>query len=408
MEISEFVDRVKEFRRVALDRIPEPLSSHIEEEFETLEEMIMKQRPPRFAIVGRRGAGKSSLINAIFGSPVAAVGAVCSQTQQGRWYAYESSEGSLEILDTRGLGEGSHGFDSSFSEDPETTLRDSLSEKCPDCLLFLCKAKEVAARIDEDIASLQRIRMFVKDLHSYQVSVVGVVTQVDELDPVDVTTSPFNDDEKQANISAAQLRLNGVLSASVIDTVDVFAVCAYMRFEGNEIIHDRRWNIDRLIEDLVDRIPNSAQIRLARLAKVRAAQAKAARAVVTSTASLAGAVGVVPIPFADLPILTSMQTGMVTTIGYIAGRELDLKAVAEFLSGLGVSIGVGTAMREIARGLAKWLFPGGGSVISGAVAAATTYAIGEAAIQYFIVGKNLDQAKHAFDQERKKWSEEQE
>jgi predicted GTPase len=36
-----------------------------------LRTILLEQRPPAFALVGRRGAGKSSLVNALFGSKVA-------------------------------------------------------------------------------------------------------------------------------------------------------------------------------------------------------------------------------------------------------------------------------------------------------------------------------------------------
>src|SRR5690625_7942025 len=59
----------------------------------------------RIAVVGRRGAGKSSLINAIFGEDRAEVGDYKSQTGSGKWYLFENDLGGIDILDTLGLGE---------------------------------------------------------------------------------------------------------------------------------------------------------------------------------------------------------------------------------------------------------------------------------------------------------------
>jgi predicted GTPase len=59
-------------------------------------------------LVGRRGSGKSSLVNAIFGQQVAEVGHTKAQTGRGRWWVFQGDLGSIEILDTRGLQEGSN------------------------------------------------------------------------------------------------------------------------------------------------------------------------------------------------------------------------------------------------------------------------------------------------------------
>ena len=68
---------------------------------------MLEKRPPALVLVGRRGAGKSSLVNALFGAKVAELGHVTAQTGRGRWYDYERDGGSMSILDTRGVQEGS-------------------------------------------------------------------------------------------------------------------------------------------------------------------------------------------------------------------------------------------------------------------------------------------------------------
>src|SRR5690625_1100668 len=77
----------------------------IKEEISSLRSFVVGARPARLAIVGRRGAGKSSLINAFFGELKAEVGDYKSQTGTGTWYLFESELGGIDILDTRGLGE---------------------------------------------------------------------------------------------------------------------------------------------------------------------------------------------------------------------------------------------------------------------------------------------------------------
>ena len=106
---------------------------------------------------------------------------------------------------------------------------------------------------------------------------------------------------------------------------------------------------------------------------------------VKSTSAICTAVGAQPIPLADLPILTTLQLVMVSGIMYIAGRERSLRAATEFVGALGVNVGAGMVLREGARAVLKF-FPGWGNVVCGMVAGAGTYALGKAAIVYFLEG----------------------
>ena len=111
--------------------------------------------------------------------------------------------------------------------------------------------------------------------------------------------------------------------------------------------------------------------------------------------AICGAVGTQPIPLADFPILTTLQSSMVAGIMHISGRDVSLKMAGEWLAALGANIGMGLAMREGARAMLK-LVPLWGDVVSGGIAAAGTYAIGKAAIAYFIEGVSIGGAKTIF------------
>ena len=397
---SQVRELIGQYREKIWSLLPGPYRNRVGKELKELEELIMEARAPRIAIVGRRGAGKSSLINAIFNAEVAAVGAVKSTTGRGRWYEYAGEQGKLDILDTRGLGEGSGPAEESTASSALKEIAAAVSSKCPDAVLFLCKAKEVDARIDEDLNNLGEILKLIEKTHGYRAPVVGVVTQVDELDPVDVLP-PYEDEIKLRNIQEAWEQLWKKLVPLAGEGAVVIPTSAYMRFEeGGRLAADRRWNIDKLVEYLTEKLPRSAQLELARISRVKSVQRKLARTITAAAVALAGAAGSQPIPVADMPVITGIQAGMIIGIGYVSGRRLDGKGVKEFMSALGLNVGAAFVLREIARALVK-LFPGAGNFISGTVAAGATWAIGQAATAYFVEERKLKEVKKIYRQKRK-------
>jgi len=152
---------------------------------------------------------------------------------------------------------------------------------------------------------------------------------------------------------------------------------------------------------LAQELPNVARVEMIRISRDRQAQTQVAQTLVKSTSAICTAVGAQPIPLADLPILTTLQLVMVSGIMYIAGRERSLRAATEFVGALGVNVGAGMVLREGARAILKF-FPGWGNMVCGMVAGAGTYALGKAAIVYFLEGVSLKDARRIYVRSRKK------
>ena len=148
-------------------------------------------------------------------------------------------------------------------------------------------------------------------------------------------------------------------------------------------------------------LPNAARIEMARISQDRVVQADIAQILVKSTTAMCTAIGAQPIPLADLPILTTLQLVMVSGIMYVSGRERSLRAATEFIGALGANVGAGMLLREGTRAVLKF-FPGWGNIICGMVAGAGTYAIGRAAIVYFLEGVSLKDARRTYLTSRKK------
>ncbi|MEI2472753.1 GTPase [Peribacillus frigoritolerans] len=373
-----------------------------------LKTMTVDAREPRIALVGRRGSGKSSLINAMFGKERQYVSSVKSGTGKGKWLWYPSdAEPKIRLLDSRGLGE-SEAPTEEFEEDtPLDELIKAVTEEQPDVFLFLIKAKEADSRIEEDLQELNKLRKIVKENHHYDVPVICVVTQVDELDPPHYKQVPFDaNPKKKKNIDEAIALMSKRFKESEIPLLNIIPTCSYIDFdESGNIEYDMRWNIDLLSDYLIEALPSEAKLKTAKAMQSQFVKKKFARTIVGTFTAIAGLIGAEPIPFADFPILTGIQGLMIVVIGFIADKEINTKTASEFIAALGINVGIGLLVREGVRAAVRFI-PGAGLVVSGAVAGAVTYGIGQAAIAYFLENKNIDQAKEAYKNANKEYKNE--
>ena len=386
--VSDLIER-------ALSGVPAPLRPQVSDAVRTYKEMLMEARAPKLMFLGRRGAGKSSLVNALCGEPVATIGSVLSETGRPTWYTARTTKGELRLLDTRGIGDRTRPEASNF-QNALDEIRAALEEDWPDAILFLCKAKDVDSHIGEDLANIREVRRFLLERHRYDAPVVALVTQIDELDPKRVEP-PYDNPVKQENIRTAVAALEEALAEQGIGLARVVPVSAYAEFDAEgRRTYDNYWNIDVLVEYLVEVLPRSAQVQMARLSRVRAVQTKTARKMTAAAAALTAGIAATPIPVADILPITATQVGLITGIAWLSGRELSKDAAKEFLVALGANLGAAFALRELARAAGKIAFPVGGEIISAGVAAAGTWGIGEAAIAYFIENRSIDEAKERF------------
>lgn len=89
-------------------------------------------------------------------------------------------------------------------------------------------------------------------------------------------------------------------------------------------------------------------------------------------------IGAIPVPGADLPVMTANQGRMVLHLASIHGEEITLDRARELIGVLGAGLG----FRAIGRQVTK-LVPFGGWAVSGAIGYAGTLAMGRVTMLYF-------------------------
>ena len=405
--LARTIARIEEL----LERLPLHVAQDARLRIATLRQVLLEKRPPALVLVGRRGAGKSSVVNALFGAKVAELGHVTAQTGKGRWYRYERGGGAMSILDTRGIQEGSVPAEADDAKSALESIAVELRTQAPDVVVFVAKASEVDAAIDADLDALEHVYDEIRRSHRLEPPLVAVVTHCDLLEPKSTRLhqadrEPDADvDEKKRHVTAAEQALarkidgRDKLRARLVATL---GTSVYMSWNSDgELRSDERWRVDDLAVTLFRNLPDASRAELARATQVRAVQEDLASSLTQATAAVCAGVGAAPIPFADTIPLTALQAGLVAGIAWIGGRSADKKGAAEFIGAISANVGLALGLREGFRQLMKLIAPGGGSVVSATIAFTGTMAIGAAAKAYYIRGVSLADARRVFWRKRK-------
>lgn len=411
--IAENIRRVEELLRFL--PLPDATVKDLRQKIALLRTILLEQRPPAFVLVGRRGAGKSSLVNALFGAKMAEVGHVKARTGRATWFDHRTERGSIEILDTRGMQEGSSPDESDDARDAMASIVAELKKKAPDVLVFLVKATEVDSAIDADLEALERVYAEIEREHRFRPPLMAIATHCDVLEPKGTRLhrqdeEPRDDvEEKLARVAEVEHHLEGKIRERPKlrgHLVWTRGISTYMSFkDGGVVRSDERFRVDELVAALFKHLPDAGRGTFARVARVRGLQEELAGDLSRATAAVCAGIAALPLPVADLLPITALQVSLIATIAWLAGRPLDRRAAAEFLGALGANVGAAFAFREGARALIKFVFPGAGGMVSGAVAFAGTLSIGAAARAYFLRGVSVEEAKGIYERERAKVSD---
>ncbi len=373
------VERLEGF----LGKLPEKLQKPILHELTPLKELFLKQRPPRFVLTGSHKIPVQEVFASLFS--VAQPGEVRDTLMEVfRWQNIDVGGcGSITLLDARGA-------DDAALRNIEAELR----RQPPDMFFHLVdgnSGRPVLTRETDMLATL----LDLSQSESARAKVIGI-SMIDR-------ERTARGEKAQASVSErrdAEAKLLTALQAHSAIREHVLQVIELPLVSLSSGADQVTPLAARFMATLATELPNESRIEMARISRDKEAQTAIAQMLIKSTSAICTAIGAQPIPLADLPILTTLQLVMVSGIMYISGRERSLRAATEFVGALGVNVGIGMIFREGARAALKF-FPGWGNVVCGMVAGAGTYAMGRAALAYFLEGVSLKDARRTYVRSRK-------
>jgi len=317
-----------------VEKLPGGLQKPILRELVPIRELFLEQRPARILLLGGSGKSVPEFLHSVAGVTVET-----GESDNG-WRAYRVPDrGEILILDAR-------------LDAPQGVFDAALSRFVPDAALLLKQSQD-----DEAAFELAAARMAACPKET---PLIGIA---------------FGGDSSRA-------RLGALLSGKREFSMHRVTVCAP---EAG----------DSVPEAICASLPNVARLEFARLSGAKEAQAQIAGSLLTSFTAVCGVIGLQPIPLADMPVLTTLQTLMVGLIIHTTGKPVTARMFGEFLGALGLNIGAGILFREGARAIIK-IVPVWGNAVSGMVAGAGTYAVGRAAIAYFIEDIPISESRKLF------------
>jgi uncharacterized protein (DUF697 family) len=310
----------------------------------------------RFNIIvaGRTGVGKTTLIGAIFGEEVGNTLMGRPRTRGRIWYPLTPGEADiLRLCDTEGL-EMERYKETLDGLKREIETRNGSGDPFDHIhVAWLC--------IDEPSLTVQPgEEELVKLMNREGIPVIVVLTK--------------------AGMAPA---FKAKVEELIPDARAVVRVRAQpIAMEGQSF---RQMGLGELMQATEDAIPNAVEAAWHVASRNLEAMILRAESTVRRAAAAAGAAGATPIPIADAAGVFGIQVGMIIAISLNMGVKLkrsDLQAMAMTLIG---ALGLTAGGRFLAGQFAK-LIPGlgtiAGSAITGTTAAALTYGLGRAYLEY--------------------------
>jgi uncharacterized protein (DUF697 family) len=379
--LLHIIERLEDF----LGKLPETIRKPVLHELTPLKELFLQQRSPRFVLTGSNRFSIQEVVATLFSwAPLMESRDVLMELF--RWQAIDlGGHGTIALLDARGA---------EASKVPE--IAEELKQQPVDVFLHLGDNGGAASLATHELENLAVFHASNTRART-PAKIIGIVLH----DTSRVARAAHNGNAATQPQVTTRARPQDALEEKQAIREHLLQIFELAFTPGTVSSGEMKADAQSFMSLLARQLPNEARVEMVRIARDRPAQIEIAQSLVKSTTAICAAIGAQPIPLADLPILTALQLVMVSGIMYIGGRERSLRAATEFIGALGVNVGAGMILREGTRALLKF-FPGWGNVVCGMVAGAGTYAIGRAAIVYFLEGVSLKDARRTYLASRKK------
>ncbi|MEJ1931381.1 GTPase [Nostoc sp. NIES-2111] len=266
----------------------------------------VEQKPVSILLAGRTGAGKSSLINTIFQSNLAAVD-VLPSTAEIQNYHWQTQDGeTLNLLDTPG-----------YEQVKRSDLRDLVLKYATEADLLVLVTPVLDPALQMDVDFLREIKATVADIPA-----IAVVTQVDRLRPIREWQLPYdwqegNRPKEIAIREATEYRENllGEYCNLVLPVVTSDTQTGRIA-----------WGIEALSLGLIEAIAPAKQLRLARfLRNLEARTVAAAKIIDHYTLQMATTQGLTTLLKSPvLQFISTISTGS-PTLAYLLAEQIPIE-----------------------------------------------------------------------------------
>lgn len=346
------------------------------EAFNRIEKELNNMDKANILIVGKTGAGKSTLINSVFRAEMAETGTGRPVTQHLKKISKEGIP--VNLYDTKGLE-----LNETVQAEIKKEILDEI-ENCNDlCIRNYSKAELIHACwycIDGSVRRCEETDIdWINDI-AEKVPVIVVVTK-----------GFPKKDAREFRKKIENLNLNcraivPVLAEKYEDRDEE---------EYDEVVIIPSYGLDKLVDVTLEVLPEGVRKAFNNAQKVSLdKKVSAARKWVTGYAATTGAIGASPIPFSDAPLLVTAQLSMLAHVTAIFGLPVEkavLTAIIGSVTGVsGTTLGGKTLVSNLLK-----MIPGVGTVAGGAISASVasmmTIALGLAYISVlkFIIEEEI-------------------
>lgn len=336
------------------------------EAFNKIEKELNNMDKTNILIVGKTGAGKSTLINSVFRAEMAETGTGRPVTQHLKKISKEGVP--VNLYDTKGL---------ELSETVQTEIKKEILDEIDRCN-DLCIKNDSESEL----------------IHACWYCIDGSVKRCEETDiewindiaakvpVIVVVTKGFpKKDAKEFKKKIENLNLN---CSAIVPVLAEKYEDRDEEDEDDEVVIIPSYGLDKLVEVTLEVLPDGVRKAFNNAQKVSLdKKVSAARKWVTGYAATTGAIGASPIPFSDAPLLVGAQLSMLAHVTAIFGLPVEKAVLTAIISSVAGVSGTTLGGKTLVSNLLKFI-PGAGTVaggvISASVASMMTIALGLAYI----------------------------